>query len=187
MILKDKRFDSIKRKILEDMYNRLMNKENRVVEEEKKIRINMIKKLCTVNLEEEIEEIFKDIVPLLRNKKRSILLMGGNYEEVKLEIEKAIVTYMTTLPKEAKKSAQSRGVSPTILVASPSHGFEKIVEESVIVDSPPHIAIDSESMQVDSTNVTMDRSEDPFKDLSHAIASNIVDYSSSKDEEKENE
>ena len=25
--------------------------------------------------------------------------MGGNYEEVKMEIEKAIVTFMTSIPK----------------------------------------------------------------------------------------
>ena len=85
MILKDKRFDSIKGQIHEDLYNRLMNRKSRVVEEEKKIRVSMIKKLCTVNLEDEIEEILKVITPLLRNKKRSILLMGGNYEEVNME------------------------------------------------------------------------------------------------------
>ena len=143
----------------------------------------MVKKLCIVNNEEEFEEILKGIAPLLRNKKRSILLMGGNYEEVKLEIEKAIVTYMTTLPKEDEKSTQIGGVSPIIVPASPSHGFEKIVEELVSVDSPPHITIDSESMQVDSTSVIVDRIEDPLKDLEPTIVGNIVDYSSSIDEE----
>ena len=35
MILKDKRFDTIKGQILEDLYNRLMNRKSRLVEEEK--------------------------------------------------------------------------------------------------------------------------------------------------------
>ena len=97
MILKDKRFDSIKGKIPEDLYNRLMNRKNRVVEEEKKIRINMVKKICIVNSDEDVEAILKGIEPLLRNKKRSILLIGGNYEEVNMKIEKAIITYISTL------------------------------------------------------------------------------------------
>ena len=80
MILKDKRFDTIKGQIPEDLYNRLMNRKSRIVEEEKHMRINMVKKMCMVNNDEEMEEILKGIEPLLRNKKRSILLMGGNYE-----------------------------------------------------------------------------------------------------------
>ena len=36
--------------------------------------------------------------------------MGGNYEEVKMEIEKAIIAYMTSLPK---KSMQTKAASPT--------------------------------------------------------------------------
>ena len=35
MILKDKHFDTIKGQIPEDLYNRLMNRKSRVVEEEK--------------------------------------------------------------------------------------------------------------------------------------------------------
>ena len=56
-----------------------------------------------------------------------------------------------------------------------------MVEESVSVDSPPHIIIDSESMLVDSTKVIVDRIEDPFKDN---IIGNIVGYKSSKNEEE---
>ena len=61
----------------------------------------MVKKMCIVNNDEEMEEIFKGIKPLLRNKKRAILLMGSNYEKVKMEIEKAIIAYMTSLPKKS--------------------------------------------------------------------------------------
>ena len=99
MILKDKRFDSVRGQILEDLYNRLLNRKSRVVEDDKQIRLNMVKKLCSVNNEEEITFILKGIAPLLRNKKRSILLMGGNYEEVNKETEEVIVSYMSTMPK----------------------------------------------------------------------------------------
>ena len=70
----------------------------------------MVKILCIVNSDEELEAILKGIEPLLRNKKRAILLMGGNYEEVKMEIEKAIVTFMTSMPK---KSVQTEKLSTT--------------------------------------------------------------------------
>ena len=80
MILKDKRFDSIEGQIPKEMYNRLLNRKSRVVEEDKQIRMNMVRKLCSINNEEDIKEILKGIAPLLRHKKRSILLMGGNYE-----------------------------------------------------------------------------------------------------------
>ena len=95
MILKDKRFDTIKGQIPKDLYNRLMNMKSRIVEEEKQMRINMVKKMSIINNDEEMEEILKGFEPILRNKKRSILLMGGNYEEVKIKIEKAIIACMT--------------------------------------------------------------------------------------------
>ena len=43
-------------------------------------------------------------------------------------------------------------------------------------------------MQVDSTNITVDKKEeDPFKDLGPSITGNIVGYSSSIDDEGEDE
>ena len=105
------------------------------------MRINMIKKLCIINNAEDLETILKGIEPMLKNKKRGILLMGGNYEEVKMETEKAIITFMTSMPKvtmqiekvttqakedvqaketiEAEQIVKTRGVGPTI-VASPT-------------------------------------------------------------------
>ena len=50
MILKDKHFDTIKGQIPEDLYNILMNRKSRIVEEEKQMRINMVKILCIVNM-----------------------------------------------------------------------------------------------------------------------------------------
>ena len=61
MILKDKRFDNIKSQIPEDLENRLINKKSRVIKEEKRIRVNMVKKLCIVNSDVELEEILKGI------------------------------------------------------------------------------------------------------------------------------
>ena len=60
----------------------------------------MVKKLCLINS----ETILKGIEPLLRNKKREILLMGGNYEEVNKETKRDIVIYMTSMPKVIKES-----------------------------------------------------------------------------------
>ena len=54
-ILKDKRFDSIIDQIPEDLYNRLLNRNSKVVDEDEKIRINMVKILCSINNEEEIK------------------------------------------------------------------------------------------------------------------------------------
>lgn len=144
----------------------------------------MVKNLCILNNEEEIKEILKGIAPLLRNKKRSILLMGGNYEEVNMETQKEIVTYMSTMPKETKKSARTKEISPTMAAVSPSHSYEKPAETSNPSDSP-HITIDSESMQVDNTDITVDRTKDPFKYFGSSIVGNIVDYINSFDEEKE--
>ena len=42
-------------------------------------------------------------------------------------------------------------------------------------------------MQVDRSNVIVDKNEDPFKDFGFAIVGNSLDYSSSIDEDKEEE
>ena len=55
---------------------------------------------------------------------------------------------------------------------------------SISSDSPPHITIDSESMQVDSTKVIVEKTKDPFKDFGPAIVGNIVDYNSSTNEDQ---
>ena len=49
MILKDKWCDTIKGQIPKDLYNRLMNRKSRVVEEENQMRINIVKTLCIIN------------------------------------------------------------------------------------------------------------------------------------------
>ena len=80
------------------------------------------------------------------------------------------------MPKKPEKSVQIEETSPTIV--SPPHSFEKPTETRVPSDSP-HITIGSESMQVDDTNVTVDKTEDPFKDFGFNIVGNIVNYSNS--------
>ena len=64
MILKDKHFDTIKGQIPKDLYNRLISRKSRVVEEEKKIRIDIMKKLCIINNDKDLETILKGIEPL---------------------------------------------------------------------------------------------------------------------------
>ena len=54
MILKDKRFDTIKGKIPKDLYNILLNRKSIVIEE-KQIRVNMVRKLCPMNNEEDVK------------------------------------------------------------------------------------------------------------------------------------
>ena len=110
------------------------------------------------------------IAPLLRNKRRVILLMGGNYEEVNKEIENKIVSYMTTMPRVIVESVSSVGESPMNIEASTPILVDKEVEETVKPDSPPHVVIGSESIQVDSTKIIVnEEEEDPFKDLGPII------------------
>ena len=48
--------------------------------------------------DEYLERILKYIDPFLRNKRREILLMGKNYEEVNKETKQEIVKFMTSTP-----------------------------------------------------------------------------------------
>ena len=43
----------------------------------------------------------KGIAPVLRHKRRSILIMGGNYEEINKETQEAIVSFMSTMPMDS--------------------------------------------------------------------------------------
>ena len=51
-----------------------------------------------MNSDEYLERILKYIDPFLRNKRREILLMGKNYEEVNKETKQEIVKFMTSTP-----------------------------------------------------------------------------------------
>ena len=57
-------FDHIKNKISEDLYNRLLKRKRKVVEEDKKIRIHLIKKLCKVSTNDDTTCIFQGVEPL---------------------------------------------------------------------------------------------------------------------------
>ena len=61
----------------------------------------MVRKLCTIDSEEDIKEILKGISQSPRHKKISILIMGENYEEVNKETLEAIVSFMSTIPKDS--------------------------------------------------------------------------------------
>ena len=86
------------------------------------------------------------------------------------------------MPKESKECTQIEEASPT--TGSPPHSFEQPTGTPISHNSP-HITIGSESMQVDNTNMTVDRTEDPFKYFATSIVGNIVDYNSSSNEEKD--
>ena len=87
MILRNKKHEHIQKKIPKDLYNSMLNRKRRVIDEDHKIRKNMTRKLCKVNIDDDIISMMNGINPLLRNKRRAFLLMGGNYEEVIKEIE----------------------------------------------------------------------------------------------------
>ena len=60
------------------------------------------------------------------------------------------------------------------------------IKETNKQDFPLHVSIDSESIQVDSTNIIVDEEEkDPFKDLGPMVVGNIVEYSNTTDGEGE--
>ena len=73
-----------------------------------------------------------------------------------------------------------------MVAISPPHSYEQQVETSIVSDSS-HITISSKYIEVDNTNVIVDITKDPFKEFGSSIVGNIVDYSSSFDEEKEQE
>lgn len=102
----------------------------------------MINKLCEVNSKEDMDKILKGIEPLLRNKRREILLMGGNYEDVRKEIEEAIVKHMTSVPSVLMESTQPQLDSPVYVEANTPTDDEEEVEEIQQAPSPPHIVID---------------------------------------------
>ena len=89
----------------------------------------MINKLCGVNSNEDLGKKFKSIEHLLRNKRKEILLMEGNYEDVWKEIEEAIVKYMTLVPIVEKESVQTKLEIPMYVYASTTSSDEEEVEE----------------------------------------------------------
>ena len=88
---------------------------------------------------------------------------------------------LSVQPKEAsqiaKESAQIKEGSPRAYSPPPN---SKLVAKP---STSPHITISSDSMLVDNTKVTANKIEDPLKDFGASIVGNIVDYSSSNDEE----
>ena len=75
-----------------------------------------------------------------------------------------------------------------VTLASPPIFITQEEEESTKQVLPQHVIIDSESMQEDSTNITIDEEEeDPFKDLGPVIIGNIVEYSNTTENEGEEE
>ena len=99
--------------------------------------------------------------------------MGDNYEEVKKEIEEAIVKYKTSMPKVTKESAQTKKSSLVYVEASTPNDGKEEVEEAQKIQSPPHIVIGTESMQVDNTHITIDAKKNPFVEYGTNIVGNV--------------
>ena len=97
-ILKNKNFKDIEKSMPKDQYKRLIKRKKRVINKDKGIRENHIRKFYKVNNDEDMKRIIKGIETLLRNKRRTIFLMGGNYEEVKEETKKEKMKFMTSIP-----------------------------------------------------------------------------------------
>ena len=99
-------------------------------------------------------------------------------------VEKSVQSKKASpVTKEFEECAQIQEASPT--TCNPPHYFE--LSTSPSSSGSPHITTSSESMQVNNTNVIVDRTEDRFKQFGASIVGNIVDYSSSDEEEKDQE
>ena len=91
--------------------------------------------------------------------------MGGDYEEVKKETKQAIVNFMTSI------TSQEQGVATTTITISKS-----TLQVSIVTDT----------MQVDSTRITLDTLEDPIKDFGIHF-DNLVSYTSLENEDEKEE
>ena len=65
MILSNKKFEVIKDKIPQDLYERLLNRRRRVANEDKGIRENQIRKLCQIDSDEHLANLMKSLEPYL--------------------------------------------------------------------------------------------------------------------------
>lgn len=171
MILSDKKFDTIQGKIPGDLYKKLVNRKKRASEEDISIREELVRKLCVVRDEVHFNQIMKDLSTHLRTKKRTIQIMGGRYEEINAEIEKAIIKVM------------SENAGESSVVEKSKDQVEEAEQEDI--PSPPAINIDDEIMIVEGTKITLDSDDKLFKNLEN-IVDNLAfeEQETTKGEEK---
>lgn len=171
IILADKNFDSIQGKIPNELFEKLVNRKKRAVEEDKSIRENYVRKLCEIKDEENFKEIMKNLNTHLRMKRRTILIMGGNYEEINKEKEEVVVKVMTSSPNK------HTSVSDQVLEARD----HKIPSPS----PPPSINIEDETMNVEGTNITLDSEDNPFNNLENIVDNSAIEQQDMKVNEEE--
>lgn len=70
----------------------------------------MINKQGDADSKEDSNKILKGNEPLLRKKRREIILMGENYEDVMKERKEVIVQFMNSVPKLSAQSKPNRQV-----------------------------------------------------------------------------
>lgn len=111
--------------------------------------------------------------------------MGGRYKDVRKEIEEVIIKFMIIMPKI---SIQLKHDSIVYVGVHTPSNYEGEAEEKLQASSPSHIIMGTESMQVDSTHITIDMKENIFVGFGANIVGNIhiiTSYSSSDEDEEE--
>lgn len=101
-----------------------------MIEDDTQLRETTINKLYDVDSKEDMDKILKGIEALPRNKIREIILMGGNYEDVRMETKEAIVKHMSSLPLVSKESAHPQQDNPTYVEANTPIDDKEEVEET---------------------------------------------------------
>ena len=93
---------------------------------------------------------------------------------------------MRKLDKKQRREGECTKVDSPVYVQEDTPSREKEVEEETQdALSPPHIVMGIDSVEVDSTCITMDIKENPVVGYGATIVANITAYSNSDDEEKE--
>lgn len=100
MILADKKFEDIKNKILDNHYEKLVYRKNRVVEEDKGIRERYVRNICEIKDEDNFKQIMKKLNTNLRRKRWIVLIVGGNCEEINRETKEVVVKVLMSRTKE---------------------------------------------------------------------------------------
>ena len=92
----------------------------------------------------------KVIEPLLRNKRRTILLMGGNYEEVNKETKEIIVKFMISTPSVVQTSKDLGGAIP--IIAKPTEKKDEVeAPRATTLSKAPFAEVGKDTEMTEST------------------------------------
>ena len=128
----------------------------------------MIQKLCELKSSKHLESIMKGIEPLLRHKRREILIMGDNYEDVNEERKEIVVKFMTSTPSQEELRKDLEGVILIVVEQTQKKTIEveekmvseapsaKVGKDTVMTESTPQVTISIDMMQVDCIRIILD-------------------------------